>query len=459
MKDRFGFDSSKVMPTQFWRRPQIGRRLFFRHVASAVGGYFLLPSRPAETVAQAAAQPIGTAKHCIFVLMAGGPSHVDTFDLKEGPWLPQAFQPTSYGDVRFPRGVMPRLSEQLDSAALLRSVRSWTAVHNLGRTWLQIGRNPAASQSKVAPHIGSVVSFELSPTPGQTTLPAFLALNAGTDTPGSGFLPPAHSAFMVSPGGGGLGPTLHRDGAAVFDRRYGLLLKLDTEERALNELGPKSAEMQAFNLSARNLMYNTQVDRAFIFDNNERARYGNTAFGNACVTARNLVRSELGPRFIQINVGGWDNHGGIYGGAFNAGNQNSLIRQFDTALGTLIADLKADGRLDDTLIVAMGEFGRTVGNLNAGGGRDHFVQQAVFMAGAKIRGPRAIGGTDDVGRLTVDPGWSRGRDIRTEDIEATIYSALGIDWTKARLDAPLGRFLYVPESDKDIYAPIQELWS
>jgi uncharacterized protein (DUF1501 family) len=115
--------------------------------------------------------------------------------------------------------------------------------------------------------------------------------------------------------------------------------------------------------------------------------------------------------------------------------------------------------LDDTLVVAMGEFGRTVGNLNVGGGRDHFLQQSVLMAGAKIRGPRVIGATDDIGRLTTEPGWARDRDIRAEDLEATLYSALGIDWTKARLDAPLGRFLYVPESDKDVYGPIHELWS
>ena len=81
------------------------------------------------------------------------------------------------------------------------------------------------------------------------------------------------------------------------------------------------------------------------------------------------------------------------------------------------------------------------------------------MAGAGIRGMRAIGSTDERGALVADPGWSRNREIRPEDIEATIYSALGIDWTTVRRDDPLGRgFEYVPFSDRDQYGPINELW-
>ncbi len=459
MKDRFGFDETKVAGTHFWNRPLIGRRLFFRHIASAVGGYMLLPERPGERIARAQSGPIGTAKNVIFILMNGGPSHSDSFDLKEGAWTPANFQPTSYGDIRWPRGLMPKLADQLDSMVMLRSARSWVAVHDLGRIWAQIGRNPTQSQSKVAPHIGSVVSMELTPKSGAPPLPAFVSLFPANGEPGAGWLPPEFSQFQASPNGGALGNTTHPGGQAVFDRRYNLLMRLDGDERKLSEIGPKSAEMESFNNGARSLMYNSNVDRAFIFDATERARYGNSNFGNAAITARNMLRANLGPRFIQINIGGWDNHGNIYGGAFNAANANSLMRQFDAGLGQLIADLKTDNLLDDTLIVALGEFGRTVGPLNAGAGRDHFQQQSVLVAGAKIRGGRAIGATDNVARMTTEPGWSRNRDIRFEDIEATIYSALGIDWRTQRLDAPLGRFLYVPESDKDIYGPVHELWS
>jgi hypothetical protein len=443
-----------MMNQYFWRRPQIGRRLFFKHCASAVGGYFLAPIDRAARAADVPAK----AKNCIFILMAGGPSHADTFDLKEGAWLPAAFAPTSYGDVRWPKGLFPKLADSLDSVALVRSVRAKAAVHQLAQSWLQIGRNPVASTSSIAPHIGSVVSRELAPSNADKTLPAFVALNSASDTPGSGYLPPEHSPFLVSPGGGGLGNTAHRDGPAAFDRRYDLMLKLDAEERALQTLGAGPAQMTQFNLSARMLMYNSRVDGAFTFAADERLRYGNTGFGNACITARNLLRARLGVRFIQITVGGWDNHVNIYS-VLNPANANTLGRQFDAALGTLLADLKQDGLLDETLVVAQGEFGRTVGVLNSQGGRDHYLQQAVFFAGAGIRGPRAIGKTDATASATVETGWGRDRDIRPEDIEATIYSALGIDWTKSDPDTPIGRaFDYVPKVDGVEYAPVNEVW-
>jgi uncharacterized protein (DUF1501 family) len=122
-------------------------------------------------------------------------------------------------------------------------------------------------------------------------------------------------------------------------------------------------------------------------------------------------------------------------------------------------DLQMDGLLDQTLIVAQGEFGRTVGGLNGNSGRDHYQQQAALFAGAGIRGGRAIGATDTIGARTVDPGWSRNRDVRVEDVEATIYSALGIDWTTLRADKRFGRgYEYVPSSSQDLYGPIDELW-
>jgi uncharacterized protein (DUF1501 family) len=137
-----------------------------------------------------------------------------------------------------------------------------------------------------------------------------------------------------------------------------------------------------------------------------------------------------------------------------------MARQFDNGLGQLIADLKADGTFDSTLIVAMGEFGRTVGALNTTAGRDHHVQQSVMLAGARIKGGRAIGKTNAAGDLVADPGWSGNRAVRNEDIEATIYSALGIDWTKVLHASFLGRgFEYVPSSDQYTYQPIHELWS
>ncbi|MBM3784878.1 MAG: DUF1501 domain-containing protein [Acidobacteria bacterium] len=457
-KDRFGFDWTRIPGQKFWRAPHLNRRVIFRHMAAGVGGYFLLPQRPGERIAHAAATTKATADSCIFVMMNGGPSHIDTFDLKVGPWLPANYQATTMDGVSWAPGLLPKLTEQFDNIALMRSVKPWNTAHGLAQTWLQIGRNPISGLARIAPHIGSVVSLELGPKSADQTLPGFLSLNAGGG-PGQGYLSPEHAPFYVSPGGGGLGNTNHFDPQATFERRYNLLMDLDAETRAAQAPSAAAAETARWNDSARRLMYNAEVNRIFTFDAAERLRYGNTGFGNACITARNLLKAKKGTRFIQITAGGWDMHANIYGGGLNAGNVNSVGRQFDSALGTLLADLKADGLLDRTLVLAMGEFGRTLGTPNAQAGRDHFMQQAALVAGAGVRGRRAIGSTDERGANTAEPGWYRDRDIRAEDIEATIYSALGIDWTTIRRDDPTGRgFEYVPFADRDLYGPVHELW-
>ena len=115
--------------------------------------------------------------------------------------------------------------------------------------------------------------------------------------------------------------------------------------------------------------------------------------------------------------------------------------------------------MSETLIVMAGEFGRTVGPVTPAGGRDHLLQQTVIFAGAGVTGGKVIGATNATGSDTTDYGWSRQRYVKPEDVEATIYSAMGINWTTVRYDDPLGRgFYYVPNSDQDIYGPINELW-
>ncbi|MBL8178909.1 MAG: DUF1501 domain-containing protein [Bryobacterales bacterium] len=455
MKNRFGFDWTRIAGAPFWRRPELGRRMFFRNIAAAVGGYFLLPSRPMEGVAKAAPSLKNTAKQVIFIVMNGGPSQIDTFDFKDGAWVPSNFNPTTYGSVRWPQGAMPRLAENMGDIALVRSIKAWALVHNLARNWIQIGRNPTLSSSRIAPHIGSVVSMEFAKQNAGRAFPAFVNLNA-TSGPGSGYFPPEHSPFYVSPGGGGMNNTTHRDGQPRFQKRVELLDQMTAELRESREYGPDVDEVFAFQTAARKLMYNDDVNRIFTFDQGERNRFGNTGFGNACIAARNLLRAQAGVRFIQINQGDWDHHENIY---LNNGGHVAKMREFDNALGTLIGDLRNDGLLQETLIVAMGEFGRVPGNINAGRGRDHHVQQAALFAGAGISGGKAIGATDNSGGVTTESGWSRNREIRAEDVEATVYSALGIDYTTVRKDDPIGRgFEYVPFSDRDLYGPIHELW-
>ncbi|MBM3810824.1 MAG: DUF1501 domain-containing protein [Acidimicrobiia bacterium] len=462
MKDRFGIDWKRIAEdhgpgSPFWRRPALTRRNFFRHASGAVGGYFLLPELNTETIARAQPTLMGTAKNCIFILMRGGPSHIDTFDLKEGSWTPRELEPTTFGNIRWPRGLMPKLADQMDSIALVRSVKAWALVHGLAQVWAQIGRNPVAGSSKIAPHIGSVAAIELSGQQQDATLPAFVSLNV-TSGIGQGYLPPENAPFFSVPNGSGLGNSRHNDGNARYDRRYGLLLEMDSPLRSSPELGAAPYQTGTYNLAARKLVYNSKVDEIFTFDAQERTRYGTTNFGNSCIAARNMLRARSGARFIQITTTDWDHHDNIWGSPTTG--HYLRAREFDPALAALIEDLKSDGLLNETLIVAMGEFGRTVGNLTATRGRDHLAQQAVLFAGGGIRGGRVLGSSNAAGNGTAEPGWSGSRDIRAEDIEATMYSALGIDWTTIRRDDPLGRgFEYVPGGAAGIYKPIHELWT
>jgi hypothetical protein len=449
-KDYFGKDWSGAPKTKFWKGRHLSRRVFFQHLSAAVGGYFLLPNR---TLQAQQGTGNGVAKNVIFVLLSGAASHVDTFDLKTGAWTPAYFNPTPYGDILWPQGLMPKLADQMDNIAVIRSVRAWATAHGVAQTWAQMVRNPANALSRLAPHIGSVVSLELGAP--DRVLPAFLSLNVGSGT-GEGYLKPEHAPMYISPNGGGLPGATHKDSEAVFNRRYPLALELDANLRENAPYGGGTDDFVTFNIAARKLMYNPRVTPIFTFDAAQRNAYGNTAFGNACITARNLLRANMGTRFVQITLGGWDHHVNIYA---NNANLQAMTRTLDNALAPLIADLRQDGLLNETLIVVMGEFGRTVATLNEQNGRDHHPQQAVLLAGAGIRGRHAIGLTDPTGSYVTEPGWSKGREVRAEDIGATIYHALGIDWTKVRKDYPLGRgFEYIPGAETGDYVPVRELW-
>ena len=352
MKDRFGVDWSGVVGAPYWSKPQLGRRLFFQHAASAVGGYLLLPSRPMETVAKAGVTVKATAKNVIFVMMQGAPSHTDTFDLKPTNGMPVAqFKPTEYNGVLFPQGLMPGLAGQLGSITLLRSVRAWAAVHGLMQTWVQMGRNPATPTAKISPHIGSVVSLEL--TRKEAILPAFIALN-GTPRVSSGFLPVAHGPFVLA-AGSPLPNTSHPEGGARFADRSILLQETEQVGVPAVDLGISPEEIADWKARSRSLMYNSAVDRIFNLAPDERLSYGNSPFGNACVTARNLLRANLGTRFIQITYGSWDHHANLYpqlttmAGIFDAVNASRFdVNRIETGLGQLGDVVVVSERARDT---------------------------------------------------------------------------------------------------------------
>jgi hypothetical protein len=437
------------------------RRHFFRIAGTGlVGSYFadVLDPRLLFGATTAPAPTLrNTAKSCIFIFLAGAPSQTDMWDLKEGAWTPSDLAPTSYGDVRWPQGLLPKSAEHLGKLSIVRSGLAWAAVHQLGQTWAQIARNPGGATGAIAPHLGAVVALESQAA--RTTadvLPGFIALNSGS-IPTCGYLPAKYAPFGVTTDESGLATLAHPEGAARFANRWGLLHQVDGN-RTTGTLGKPSMDMNDFYDQSKVLMDAPGINTVFAFNDAEHTRYGATTFGDSLIVARNLVASRKGTRFVQTTMGGWDHHSDIYD---HAAAQSLYVQcaELDAALGALLTDLTAMNILDETLVVLVSEFGRTVGPLSGQGGRDHYLRNSVVFAGGGTKGGRIIGKTDAQGSGIIDYGWSAKRDVRTEDVACTIYSALGIDYTTVRNDDPLGRgFEYVPTAKDGHYAPIEELF-
>ncbi|MCS6884849.1 MAG: DUF1501 domain-containing protein [Acidobacteriota bacterium] len=439
------------------------RREFFKLGALGLTGFFFSKVvNPPAILAQSKPQLLNTAKNCIFIHLAGAPSHVDTFDLKEGSWTPKDFEPTTYGEIRWPRGLMPKLAEQLQHISIVRSMNAWALVHGLGREWVEIGRNPATPFAKIAPNIGAVVAMEYeSKRQTNQKLPGFIALTDGSTVTGAGYLPPQFAPFKVVPSATGILNSTHPAGEDRFSTRYRALQGIDAELRS-GVLGGNSLAMAAAYNQGKDMMYNPEVLSIFQYTSDEVAPYGNNTFGAACLIARNIIKADLGTRFIEIVNPGWDHHQGIYD---RTQGIYPRAAQIDAAVAKLIADLASTpsktgkSLLDETLIVMMGEFGRSPGSLNNQSGRDHYLQMSAVFAGGGVKGGRVIGKTSNDGAHTVEYGWQRNVLIRPEDVFCTIYSALGIDYTTVLSDDPFKRgFEYVPYAKDGLYAPIDVLF-
>jgi hypothetical protein len=444
----------------FFNRPHWTRRSFFELIGAGVTGSFLAQryARAADLSA-AGASPKDTARNVVFILLAGAPSHTDTFDLKNVAGVtPTTFNPTTVNGVLWPAGLLPKLGAMTDSFAIVRSMRAHAVVHSLSQTWIQIGRNPAAALGNIAPNIGSIVAIEKEKErkPSQI-FPTFLALNSNGAV-GPGYLPANYGPFKVNASAGGIANTTSpaSGGQTRFNNRIKLLHSLDDSLRIDSPNGQALSDYDDCYSAAQQLMYNPVVNQAFAFTTAESQRYGNSGLGNAMLVASQVLKANQGTRFIQITSNdGWDMHQNIYA----ANNLPAKGKILDDSLSALLGDLNANGLLDETLVVMAGEFGRTVGPVTSQNGRDHWPQQFAFFAGGGTKGGTIVGQTDSRGADVADYGWSQNRYVYAEDIEATIYSAVGIDWTTIRHDDPVGRgFEYVPQTGLFPFYPIHELW-
>jgi hypothetical protein len=408
-----------------------------------VSGFFLDALAPPGNVwAKERVQPRATADACIFINLAGGASHVDTFDVKEGRWLPPQWDVrTIKPGIRMPYGLFPKLSDGVEDIAIVRSLRAWENEHIRAQYYLQAAHSPSPSRMKEIPSLGSVIAYECEKRRTERDfLPPFVAMNftsGAFKVVGEGCLDSRTAPLPLEISESGFDFMIAESDLPRFRRRWEFLQKLE---------GPVAAdryahEFRAYSQGARAMMESPGIRTILTLREEERKRYGGTQVGDSCLLARNLVEAKAGTRFVMISHKGWDLHAKIY----DEGAQAKLAKELDTALASLLGDLKEKGLLERTFVCCMGEFGRTPGELTVNQGRDHFKDAfAGLFAGAGVQGGRVIGKTDDAGGAIIDPGWRKKRPIYMEDVAATIYSVLGIDWTKTIEHTPSGRvFEYI----------------
>ena len=382
-----------------------------------------------ETVSQSLAAE-GTAKSVILLWLGGGPSHLDMWDLK--PEAPEEirglFKPisTNVPGIQISEH-MPKLAQQMDKLCIIRSMTSPEAAHERGTHYMMTGYQPLPGFA--VPGYGAVVS-KLKEQ--RSALPPYIAVPAPVAYGGGGFLGASLAPF--SPGGNPANKNFKvRDlqppkGISFerVERRRSLRQAVDAAFKKYETGNPTAKAVDNFYTAAYNLMSSSDARAAFELNNESdsmRDAYQRNSFGQSCLLARRLV--EAGVNFVTVSNGGWDNHNSIFS------TLPGKLSQFDRTVATLVDDLGNRGLLDTTLVIAMGEFGRTP-VINRNGGRDHHSRVfSIMLAGGGVQGGQVVGASDPSG---MEPAETP---VRPEDLSATIYQSLGIDYNQS-LESPDG---------------------
>ncbi len=366
----------------------------------------------------------------IFIWLDGGPSHMETFDLK--PDAPAEirgeFKPieTNVSGVRICEH-LPKLAKAADLYAILRSVTHNDSNHGAGNHLMTTGKStpvPVGCGNSVSyhPSMGSFAAHERSASHG---LPSYVLLGRAMRSGGPNFLGPAYGPLVVTgdPSSDAFqvkDVSLPKDvDEQRLDARRGLLRQLDRMQRNAESVSDPVRGLDSYAQKAYALVTSPEAKAAFDLKKEDaklRDAYGRNFFGQQCLMARRLV--DAGVPWVSIHWGGWDHHFNLF---------NDMKRQLpmlDPALATLLRDLKDRGSLDNTLVVLLGEFGRTP-KINAGPGRDHWGPgMAVLVAGGGTPGGQVIGATSADGHSPVE------RALSPQDLSCTIFHKLGIDYRK-----------------------------
>jgi hypothetical protein len=345
-------------------------------------------------------------KSAILLWMGGGPSTMDIWDLKPKAPTGGPFRPISTtGDVQICEH-MPEMAKQMHNMAIVRSMSTREADHMRGRYYMHTGYVPNPSIEH--PSYGAVLANQLDRD--SLEIPQFVSIGGGSV--GAGFLGAQYNPFGVNSDG-----RIRNLDMKVDERLLQRAYALDVlESNFINQKrGSLAKDHQSVLKQAFNLLTSEQMEAFKVAGEPEavKERYGDNGFGKGCLMARRLV--EVGVPFIEVNLGGWDNHQNIHPTL-----KDNKLPMLDKGMSALVEDLEQRGLLEDTAIIWMGEFSRTP-RINGNAGRDHWARSwSIVVGGAGMNGGIAVGATNDDGTKVITDPYS------SQDVMASVCKALGI---------------------------------
>jgi len=384
-----------------------------------------------QSLARAAADGSRPRRSCLLLWMNGGPSQTDTFDMKPGHENGGPFQAIDSRIPGFSVGEhLPLIARRMDRLSVVRSMSTREGDHGRARDNLRTGYFPQASIQ--FPVLGSLVSNECGEPTGD--LPNYVSILSrglfGPGTPPAGFLGPNHAPLIVGADSddGAENRRLAVEnlslprGVSAQQARERLELLQEVEREFLKKRPGDAAagHLSAYGKATR--LMSPAAAKAFSLDDEPAAiqdKYGRSQFAQGCLLARRLIERRV--PFVEVSLGGWDTHDD------NFTRVQNLCGVLDKAWSALVDDLTDRGLLESTLIVWMGEFGRTP-TINPRQGRDHYPRAwSVVLGGAGIRAGQVVGRTSADGLSVED------RPVTTPDLLATICLALGLDPKKQNM--------------------------
>ncbi len=419
------------MSNPFLKLDPASRREFMLRTARTAFGVSVLShfDRAFSAVSPVSSGIGGNAKSVIYLYMAGGMTHIDTWDPKSGDTKGAKEAIKSRGGFQL-GGYMTEMAKVGDKFSIVRSMSSKTGVHEAGTYVMHTGYDPRGTI--VHPTLGSWAQHFLGRS--HKTLPSSVVVGAGEAN--AGFFPPALAPVPISSPDSGLQNTRSAVDDDTFKKRISLMNEFDSAFRAKFKSGDVKAYTEFYD-ETMNLLTSSDL-QAFSLskvDTATKELYGTSGFSKGCMLASRLVQS--GVRFVEVRLGGWDMHAGVDQAMGRTG------AEMDKGFAALITDLKNKGLLGSTLIVMGSEFGRTP-RINENGGRDHYPKAySTVFAGGGIKGGYVHGSTDKDGKEVTD------KQVTVQDFIATIGAAMGLPIDKAVM-SPSGRPFTVGDKGKAI---------